>query len=437
MSEGNNETKKQDTEDRYKKFETTITAFENRLEDGLVDEANLEVKDWSFWNLFYAWLAIACCLLFCSPMFLFPQHNAVEQPEYWWELMIPCTLGLMSYFSLLCTLRLQVFFKDIGVKGTMKMWAQLFLIMAVPYDTMFTVFKLIWVDYLGYNGPMPFNSIAPVYFMFPMLLLAHWYQFPAEARADPVIRKRIYAMIGYLLVIFNACNERNALTVAMLAIPKTYQPIMAIILPITREFDLFLLNSLGRKAMGGTNRDADMLTVIEQNCNYSAFLAISLGQLATEYTTYSILFVEFLINLYKVLKIVNLSKKIKADAIEKEKLDPIKQEIVSDLVVVELVEVIMPLAYAMSVLTAYYGPNGQIIGNIKNSYWSYTAIHDLGKLLMSIFQMFAIDFVSLAFGWVVLWKLSLLNCVREGCKALKGYIPHISITLAGAVVKVL
>ena len=33
MSEGNNETKKQDTEDRYKKFETTITAFENKLED--------------------------------------------------------------------------------------------------------------------------------------------------------------------------------------------------------------------------------------------------------------------------------------------------------------------------------------------------------------------------------------------------------------------
>jgi hypothetical protein len=58
-----------------------------------------------------------------------------------------------------------------------------------------------------------------------------------------------------------------------------------------------------------------------------------------------------------------------------------------------------------------------------------------GKLLMSIFHMFAIDFVSLAFGWVVLWKLSLLNCVQEGCKALKGYIPHISITLAGAVVK--
>jgi len=116
-------------------------------------------------------------------------------------------------------------------------------------------------------------------------------------------------------------------------------------------------------------------------------------------------------------------------------LDPIKEEIVSDLVVVELVEVIMPLAYAISVLTAYYGPNGEIIGNIKNSYWSYTAIQDLGKLLVSIFQMFAIDFVSLAFGWVVLWKLSLLNCVREGCKALKGYIPHISITLSGAVVK--
>ena len=79
--------------------------------------------------------------------------------------------------------------------------------------------------------------------------------------------------------------------------------------------------------MGGTNRDADMLTVIEQNCNYSAFLAIALGQMATEYTTYSILFVEFLINLYKVLKIVNLSKKIKADAIEKEKLDPKYNEI--------------------------------------------------------------------------------------------------------------
>ena len=76
---------------------------------------------------------------------------------------------------------------------------------------------------------------------------------------------------AYLLVMMNACNERNALTVAMLAIPKTYQPIMAIILPIVREFDLFLLNSLGRKAMGGPNRDADMLTVIEQNLAHILF----------------------------------------------------------------------------------------------------------------------------------------------------------------------
>ena len=403
---------------------------------GLIIEPNSGLDDWSLWNIFYAWLAVACCVLFCVPFMVIPQHDVVTSPEYWYELMIPVSFGLMMFWSFLSTLRLQVFFKDIGMKVSVKMWFLIFLSFTIPYNITYCLCKMVWTDLLGYNHPLPFIGIIPCISKFPSVLSTIWFQFSSDLRKKAALRKRIWIFLMYTMMFFISCIERNILTVGMLAIPTEYQPIMAVIIRMSGEFDAWILMKLGKKATYANNRDAEMLTIIEYNCNYSAFLAIALGQLATPMTVAGILLIEFIFKTYHVTQIVKFSRKIKADTSERDKLDIKRENTLQGLIVVELVGIVVPIAYILAVLMAYYGPNGVIIGNISNSYWSYTAIEDIGKLLRGIGLMIGVQCVTIVLGSILLWKVSSVNCMKVGCTLLKMYIPHISITLTGAVVKV-
>ena len=43
------------------------------------------------------------------------------------------------------------------------------------------------------------------------------------------------------------------------------------------------------------------------------------------------------------------------------------------LVLCETLEFIMPLGYMACFVVAYYGPNADVLGNVKNDYWQYVA----------------------------------------------------------------
>ena len=393
-------------------------------------------KDWSYWSLCYALFALVICIVFTIPITLIPQHNVIESPEYWYEMMIPTTLCVLLYWSILAILRFKVFFEDIKSLASVKTWLVVFLAFAVPYNIAYSICYVIWTYGLGYNHPLPFVGYIAIFPMFPVALTTIWYQFPRDFRVNPSTRKRLISYFGYMSVFYMACMERNILNVLMVVIPTNFQPIMAIVLPVTRELELWVLEKFVDKVTNGENRDAKLITSIEANSNYSAFLAIALGSLATDTTLYCILAIEFCLNMYTVSKIIKINKKINANDSDTDKLKPIKEEMAQDMVVVGIVMIVMTIAYVLCLLMAYYGPNGSILGNIRNEYWSFKGIHNLEKLLAGIFKMFAIDVISLATGAILLWKFSSIDFVEETCKAMKKYFPFISLTVAGAVTRV-
>ena len=91
-------------------------------------------KDWSYWSLCYALFALVICIVFTIPITLIPQHNVIESPEYWYEMMIPTTLCVLLYWSILAIMRFKVFFEDIKSLASVKTWLVVFLAFAVPYN---------------------------------------------------------------------------------------------------------------------------------------------------------------------------------------------------------------------------------------------------------------------------------------------------------------
>ena len=86
--------------------------------------------------------------------------------------------------------------------------------------------------------------------------------------------------------------------------------------------------------------------------------------------------------------------------------------LLQELVIAERVECIVPLAYTLCSFTAYYGPNANLIGNIKNNYWQYVAVEDAHETVENVSMFFFIDLLSGITCSLILWFSCRINFIR-------------------------
>ena len=65
------------------------------------------------------------------------------------------------------------------------------------------------------------------------------------------------------------------------------------------------------------------------------------------------------------------------------------------LVIAEALEIIIPLAYLVCFVAAYYGPNAELLGNIKNGYWHFKSVDEPWNPIMILLIVSAADLFSL------------------------------------------
>ena len=113
-----------------------------------------------------------------------------------------------------------------------------------------------------------------------------------------------------------------------------------------------------------------------------------------------------------------------------------KMDEVTMLALTEVVEVLAPILYMITFLIAFYGPNALILGGIKNSYWNFNGVEDLGMVMSGVGTMFFFDILFGLISSLLLSKFASLNMLKEYCKALKQFWPVITLRLAAQSAKV-
>ena len=63
-------------------------------------------------------------------------------------------------------------------------------------------------------------------------------------------------------------------------------------------------------------------------------------------------------------------------------------------------------------MTAYFGPNSSLIGNIGNSYWQYSSVKNVVESIKFVVIFMFVDLGSLVVGSVMLWKKCRINIYR-------------------------
>ena len=61
---------------------------------------------------------------------------------------------------------------------------------------------------------------------------------------------------------------------------------------------------------------------------------------------------------------------------------------------------------------AYYGPSGEVIGNIRNSYWQYSAINNMENTIKWLSIFFVVDFMSVIVSVFLLRAICKINLVK-------------------------
>jgi hypothetical protein len=137
--------------------------------------------------------------------------------------------------------------------------------------------------------------------------------------------------------------------------------------------------------------------------------------LATDLTIYILLGIDFIINFYFVIQAFRTKRNPTEENVEK------LMQSVQILVIGESLEIIIPLAYLLCFIAAFYGPNADILGNVKNGYWQYNSVDDLWGTISNLLFLVAFDCVSLAIAGTFLFFSSGINLFHVYLHLMKEY----------------
>ena len=213
--------------------------------------------------------------------------------------------------------------------------------------------------------------------------------------------------------------------------------------PMVREILTILTIKISQKASGEDSYDkfsTKFANIHYIETTHAIFLAIIIGGVATQASTYCIISIDFLMNIYYGMKVVKMHKNGKDSKFLL--LTPVKihnniwyhlkaKEDVQELILTERIEFIVPLTYMAMMLMAYYGPNADILGNVKLNVWHFQApIDDINTFVKTLSLLFSIDFLSFIINAILLWKTCKINAlaVLQNLQKKYGYLMFVSET---------
>ena len=393
-----------------------------------------DYRDTNYWNGLYAILILFLGLLRSIPITLVPQHDGIKHPEYWFELMITMNLtyGIMPALTAIVDAKYLLRMESML---SIRIFASLYLAYSLSFDILYCIVYYIWTAELGLQYPIPFTNVL-LYVSSIVYLFVLWFQFPSLWRSDAKLRKHINAyFLANIWVIF-IMFEYSCMRTSFKRVPMDRQWIIALILPIIREVNSWVLNKVVKRVALCTDLEAKANVNIVINCAHSLYIAITIATIATPATTYLILGIDFILNLYSCWKIYKINKKVGLNDTECETIIGTKREEITMLILTELVEILVPISYSVTFLMAFYGPNAEILGNVGNCYWYFKKVENVNQVLIGVYQMFFLDTLSAVIGGVFLWRFSSINILHEYCHVVKNFWPLIAIRLGNGISKV-
>ena len=395
-------------------------------------KSNLEV---GLWSISYLSLIFILCILWSVPSTLVPHHNVIKLPFYWWEPLIFGGYILNALYETLYTIlesKLVFGFSFLNSFWPMfKLWAITYLATAIPHSLSY----FLWSSYLGFNHPVPMLGLMLYICWNVAHYIAIWFLFPYHVRKEH--GKRIWRYIVYRLWYLFMVQQKVMFMMMISMLPSGFQWIMAILLPLIREINTWVLTKLLEKTGNDETSTSQSLILaltptISVNISHSLWMAVIISSEASQLTAYLILGADFLLNLYSTFTVLRLHRKVSsANEQDQEELMLKKTEETFTCLGLVAIEATAPIVLYLIFMLAFYGPNADIIGGVKMNMWQHEPVEDIDKFSKDLFLMFSVELTVMIISGTLLWKFANINFLKEGYKMLIVFWPLASTIMGG------
>ena len=375
----------------------------------------------------YGLLVLAMLTASSSTVTLFPMNNVIEKPDYWYEIIFASSGAAFFVAGTYASVSSAVLmpFK----KHTATIMVDLFATFKITEIVAYGLIHLIWSRLLGYFEPFPRRSQLIIYLSVCVCLVRFWILIPLEKRTNPFLRKKYQFFIGRY-------SWGSFITMQLLVMSKVFgmvsiefQWLIALLVPLKKEINSYIIQKLtSRSALPEKLIEAKFIGKISVSLCYSFWLAIILSNGITKTTEFVLLGMNFFINILLCCNAIRLHKHVGSSELETGIRQSLKEQAITELILNEVMEFIVPIAFIGSLSFAYFGPNKNILGNIGCSIWKYRKVEDFWSSIIPVGEMALIDCVSLIVSGILLWRFCNIQLANEYCRTMKKYWVHMVFT---------
>ena len=373
-----------------------------------------KIDDSKFADALYGPLVLLIIIASPFSVTLLPMNNVLIQPKYWYEL--PISTSSLTIFISTAVVALKPLVDCGFKKPTTKAIFDLFMVCKTTEALIIWLIHLIWSEFLGYYEPFPHRFGLAMIPCGILWLSKIWHLVPKQMRMDPLARQRFKWLFLYLIWTGITTSQLTFIRSVMHRISRDFQWTLALVAPLTKEINDRILDKFQTKFVTSNNAvEARFNRKIQINLHYSFWLAISFIGVADASTEYLLLAINFCANILLCYKVIRLNGKIFDDNGDvKDKMQKLKKEVLTELILNESIEVIVPFSFIGAFSLAYYGPN-------KNTLWIVKDVKNLHVFLAPVLKMALIDSGSLILAGVALLWCCRINILQEYCETMKKY----------------
>ena len=398
------------------KFHSKLCKVQSRRSSNVHDDG-----DSKFTNGLYGLLVLAIMILSPFSVTVIPTHNILIYPEYWYENLVSASSGILFVAPGVIN-EINFVLNRCIKKRAINAIIDLIITKKIAQTLAIFLMHLIWSEILGYYEPVPFRQFLSINFSNMIFAARIWFLIPKELRINVEFRTKCKAFLWHVIWALLVPIQLIAISNTLKKVSSDFEWMAALIFPFTKEINDRILVAQITKCSSPENLvKAKFIVKLLMNIAYSFYYAIALAGNATKATEYVLLGINFVIDMRLCYKVIQMQRKIFAGNDESGKVQNLKTEVLTELILNEFVEVAVPIAFIGSFSMAYYGPNKNNLGAIGCTIWHHKKVDDLGAFLEPVVEMALIDFISVVIAGVSLWWYCRINLWKMYCKVIKDY----------------
>ena len=323
-------------------------------------------RDASIWNWLHIFSILIIFTIVGSPLFFIPRYNTIFYPEYWYD---PIYKGLVfatitGAFNI--CFNCSVFLKEERLRSipiVLKVYAW----NTMNWTGAYTACYIVWVLILERNHPMPLLLVPCQFYTWVSILYGIWILFPRDLMNGNEFRNKMKTYILYSSWWLVMHIQKDIITFIFANRSIYIEWMFAIVLPCIKEGNKRILTKQVQRMAGGDNEASNVLLGVIINVHYSLFVAVRLtgSQIPT---IISMTAIEFMLHFQMAYNLFQLQNKIGIDQMVSEDMKKAKKKAIMKLVLAELCEGMVPVAYALGFSMMYNGANYALLGGANLKY---------------------------------------------------------------------